>query len=193
MGSHSQMLSHRILGNCNMSTIPQIRSISTDTNKQTPPSPKHKYNQNRITTPTLPPHPPLLPGMEYLEEHSSPGTGGFITDFLTLVVSIKLSILVMFNFETRSNFICMPGIFSTESTSLLLAWHGLKPTVAVESHLYFPVGSVWGPTLSSQMCTQVLKLCLHSSGRGCHKHAAEPEKYIVKELLDADYYMPGFL
>lgn len=71
---------------------------------------------------------------------------------------------VMFNFETRSNFICMPGIFSTKGTSQLLAWRGLMPTVAVESRLYFPVGSVWGLTLGSQMCTQLLKLCLYNWG-----------------------------
>lgn len=47
----------------------------------------------------------------------------------------------MFNFGTRSNIICMPGIFSTKSTSVVLAWCGSVPTVAVESRFYFPVGT----------------------------------------------------
>lgn len=94
---------------------------------------------------------------------SSLGIGRFVT-FIFLFFFYLGKGPVMFNFETRSNFICMPGIFSTKGTSQLLAWRGLMPTVPVESRLYFPVGSVWGLTLGSQMCTQLLKLCLYNWG-----------------------------
>lgn len=154
-----------------MSTIPKIRSISTNTNK--------------AKTKKLPPTPLLLPGLEYLEEHSSLGTGAFITKFFFYLGKGP----VMFNFETRSNFICMAGILSTKSTSLLFAWRGSVPTVPGESRLYFPVGT--NIKLTDVYTTaQTVPAQL---GRGWHRHTAGPEKYIWKEHLDADYYTLKFL
>ncbi|NWZ70091.1 EHBP1 protein, partial [Acrocephalus arundinaceus] len=134
--------------------LPEISSLNKDKfyfPKQKPDEKKSRVfqqtqtntpNKNKTKTKKLPPTPLFLPGMEYFDEHSSLGTGGFITNFFYLGKGP-----VMFNFETRSKFICMPGIFSTKSTSQLLAWHGSMPTVAGESHLYFPPSPIPSPVL----------------------------------------------
>lgn len=139
----------------------------TQINKQTTPPPQTQTKPKK-----LPPTPPplLLPGMEYMEEHISLGTGAFVTGLFFVFFFNLAKGPAMFNFETRSSFMCTPGIFSSEGPSLSLARRGSAPA-AGESRLYFPVGSAWGTPSSPDVYTAAQTLPAQRGERLARAHS----------------------